>query len=178
MVNHRVIPWLLLLAPFLMMMCGTTTIDAATRSSNKLGTALTGRFVAQVDGPPLTGFGVNQQSYVFEMPSPAGAQLVTIRDKFLIYEPPLPEWDLDYSKLYKITVVRDQKCDETLENISRWFVFDSHGEFVEMRYALTYAKNLPSLSLPWKTPLPCYLVSRMVAGAKVAIETGQIASTH
>jgi hypothetical protein len=177
MVNHRLIPWLLPLAPFLMMMCGTRTIDAAARAPKKLGAALTGKFIAQVDGPPLTGFGVNQQSYVFEMSSPAGAQLVTIRDNFLIYEPHLPDRKLDYSKLYKITVIRDQKCDETLENISRRFVFDSHGGFVEMKYALTYAKNLPSLTLPWKSPLPCYLVSRMAAGARVATETSQTTAT-
>jgi hypothetical protein len=168
MVNRKLIPWLLSLAIFLLMMYATRTIEGAARAPKKLGTVLTGKFVARADGPPVTGFGVNRQSYIFEMLSPLGSEFVTLSDTFFIYEPQLSEGVMDYSKLYKIKAVRNQKCDGTLEDISRRFIFDSHGRFVEMRFALTYAKNLPSLTLPWQSPLPCYVVSAVQPPAQVA----------
>jgi hypothetical protein len=167
-VNHKLIPWLLPLAIFLLMIYATRTTEGAARSRKQLGTVLTGKFVARADGPPVTGFGLNQQSYIFEMFSPPGSQFVALSDTFFIYQPQLSERVLDYSKLYKIRAVRNQKCDETLEDISRRFIFDSHGRFVEMRFALTYAKNFPSLTLPWQSPLPCYVVSTVQPPAQVA----------
>jgi hypothetical protein len=158
------------LAIFLLMICSTTAIYSSG-SSATLETTLTGKFVAKVDGPPLTGFGLNHEWYVFEMYSPVGSQFVTLSDTFLIYQPHLPDGALDYSKLYKITAVKNDKCEDTLEDVSRRFLFDSHGQFVEMKYALSYAKNLPSLTLPWKTPLQCYVVSPVRPGAKAATES-------
>jgi hypothetical protein len=165
-VNHKLILRLLPLAIFLLMTCASTTVNAAKRSSKQLG-FLTGKFVARADGPPVTGFGLNQQSYIFEMVSPLGSQFVTLSDTFFIYEPHLTVV-LDYSKLYKLKAVRNQKCDETIEDISRRSIFDSHGQFVEVKFALTYAKNLPSLTLPWQSPLPCYVVSTVLPPAQVA----------
>jgi hypothetical protein len=164
--NQKLVP----LALFLLILCATTAIDSAASSAKPLGTVLTGKFVARIDGPRLTGFGLNHEFYVFEMFSPTGSQFVTLLDTFLIYQPHLPVWALDYSKLYKLTAVRDNKCDNTLENISRRSVFDSHGQFVETKNALTYAQNFPSLALPWKDPLPCYVVSPVIPPASVLTE--------
>jgi len=158
------------IAVFFLIICATAAIDSAASSSNQLGTVLTGKFVAQVDGPRVTGFGSNRQAYIFEMDSAGGSQFVTLYYNFFIYQPQLQRQALDYSKPYKLTAVRDDKCDDTLENISRRFVFDSHGHFVEARFALSYATNLPSLTLPWKNPLPCYVLSPVPPGAKVATE--------
>jgi hypothetical protein len=156
-------------AIFLLIICATTAIDSAA-SSKALGTVLTGKFVARIDGPRLTGFGVNHELYVFEMYSPTGSQFVTLSDTFLIYQPHLPVWALDYSKLYKLTAVRDSKCDDTLENISRRSLFDSHGQFIETKNALTYAKNSPVLVLPWNSSLPCYVVTPVQPPAKILTE--------
>jgi hypothetical protein len=160
-------PWL---AIFLLIICATSAIDSAGSSSKVLGTVLTGKFVARVDGPPLTGFGVNHELYVFEIDSPTGSQFVTLSDTFMIYQPHVPIWDLDYSKLYKLTAVRDSKCDDTLENISRRSIFDSHGRFIETKNALTYAKNSPVIVLPWTSSLPCYVVSPVQPPAKTLTE--------
>jgi len=168
MVNHRLIQRLLPLAIFLLMTCASTTVNAAKKSPKQLGVLLTGKFVAQADGPPVTGFGLNQQSYIFETVSPFGSQFVTLSETFFIYEPHLTARVLDYSKLYKLKAVRNQKCDETIEEISRRFIFDSRGQFVEMRLALTYGRNLPSLALPWQSPLPCYVVFSVQPPAQVA----------
>ena len=153
------------------MFCATAEIDCAARSAKQLGTVLTGKFVARVDGPPLTGFGMNRESYVFEMFSPTGSQFVTLSNTFLIYQPHLPVLGLDYSKLYKLTAVRDVTCDDTLENISRRAVFAPHGQFVETKYSLTYAQNFPSTTLPWQSPLPCYVVAPVPPPGKILTET-------
>jgi hypothetical protein len=156
---------------FLVMFCATAKIDCAARSAKQLGTVLTGKFVARVDGPPVTGFGTNRESYVFEMFSPTGSQFVTLSNTFLIYQSHLPVWGLDYSKLYKLTAVRDATCDDTLENISRRAVFAPHGQFVETKYSLTYAQNFPSTTLPWQSPLPCYVVAPVPPPGKILTET-------
>jgi len=103
--------------------------------------------------------------------SPTGSQFVTLANTFLIYQPHLPVWGLDYSKLYKLTAVRDATCDDTLENISRRAVFAPHGQFVETNYSLAYAQNFPSTTLPWKSPLPCYVVTPVPPPGKILTET-------
>jgi hypothetical protein len=157
----------ILLTILLLLICSTASIG----SSNNPGTVLTGKFVARVSGPPVTGFGLNHEYYVFEMFSPTGSQFVTLSNTFLIYQPHLPVWGLDYSKLYKLTAVRDDKCDDTLENISRRSVFDKRGQFLETKYSLTYAQNFPSTTLPWKSPLPCYVVAPVQPPGKILTET-------
>jgi hypothetical protein len=158
------------LAIFLVTIYATAPTDSAANSSNQ-STVLTGKFVAQIAGPPVTGFGLNHESYLFEMFWPTGSQFVALSDTFLIYQPHLPIWSLDYSKVYKIKAVRDEKCDDTLENISRRSVFDKHGLFVETIYSLTYAHYFPPTPLPWKNPLPCYVVSPVQPPAKILTET-------
>jgi len=170
-VRRRQSDWRLWLAILLLIICATSATDSAAKSAKNLGTVLTGKFVARVDGPRLTGFGMNQELYIFEMSSPTGSQFVTLSDTFLIYQPHLPVWALDYSKLYQLTAVRDNKCDDTLENISRRAVFDSRGQFVETRSALTYARNFPTLVLPWNGSLPCYVVSPVQPPAKMLTES-------
>ena len=168
MANQKRIPRPVAL--FILLICVTTAIDSAAKSREQPSTGLAGKFVAQIDGPPLTGFGLNQQSFVFEMFAFGEWQFVTVSNTFLLYESHVPRRVLDYSKLYEISAVRNEECDDTLENISRRFVFDAHGNFVEMKYALMYAKNLPSLTLPWKNTLPCYVVTSVEPGAKVVRE--------
>ena len=176
---RRLVP----LALFLLAICVFTAIDSTAKSwksSSKKPSAaiLTGKFVAEVNGPALTGFGVNQQSYVFQLFSPSGSQLVRVSDTFLVYEQHLPDRVLDYSKLFRVAAVRDDRCDETLENISRRFIFDSRGYFLETKYSLTYARNLPSFDLPWKSLLPCYSVSPALTGAKVVTEVKPETAAH
>jgi hypothetical protein len=166
------------LAIFLLLICVTTATNSPANSTKQLETELTGKFVAQVDGPPLTGFGANHQSYVFEMYSPVGSQLVRLSYTFFIYEPQLPVAALDYSKLYKLAAIKNDTCQDTLEHISKRFVFDSHGQFVEMKYALTYAKNFPSLTLSWTNPLPCYVLSPVRPPAKILTESNPSAGTQ
>jgi hypothetical protein len=178
MLNRKLTPRVVTVSTLLLTVCAITAIDSGASSRKQPPPTLSGRFVAQVDGPPITGFGMNQQTYIFQQFSPFGTQFVTVSDTFLIYQPSLPNVGLDYSKFYQLTAVRSEKCDDTLENISRRFVFDSHGRFVEMKYALTYANNYPSLTLPWQSPLPCYVVSPVRPGAAVMTEAAPGTATQ
>jgi len=156
---------------FLLLICATAAIDSSASSAKQLETELTGKLVARVDGPPLTGFGANHQSYVFEMYTPTGSQFVRLSYAFFIYEPQLPAGAFDYSKLYKLTAVRDDTCQDTLEKISKRLVFDTRGQFVAVTHALTYSRNFPSLTVPWDNPLPCYVLLPVRPPANVLTES-------
>jgi hypothetical protein len=159
------------MALFLLLICVVAATDSSASSAKQLETELTGKLVARVDGPPLTGFGANRQSYIFEMYSPTGSQFVRLSYTFFIYEPQLPPGAFDYSKLYKVTAVKDDTCQATLEKISQRFVFDSRGQFVGVTHALTYSRNFPSLAVPWDNPLLCYVLSPVRPPANVLTES-------
>jgi hypothetical protein len=136
-----------------------TGLGCAARAPKEAGTTLSGRFVAIVDGPRLTSFGRNHESYIFETQSPGGPQFVRLSYRFLLYQPQVPRRTLDYSQVYKIAAVKEDACTETLEKISKTLVFNPAGDFAGTNFAITYAKNVPTLALPWKSPLPCYVLS-------------------
>jgi hypothetical protein len=119
---------------------------------------LTGRFVARAVGPPLTSFGENHEYYIFELASPIGQRFVILSYKFLLYQGALSQDGFDYSHMYTFKGEQDEGCANTLEDVVKQRMVEGHGEFLEIRYALTYSKNVPSLILPWKTRLSCYRV--------------------
>jgi hypothetical protein len=160
----------------LLVICGAAA-GFASSSRKKQPPPLIGQFVARVDGPRLTDFGFNQQFYVFELVPPGSeSQFVLVLDKFLIYQSHVPYRVLDDSKLYQLAATRDQGCDNTLENLSSRFVFDSYGVFLGMKNALSYANNLAAPALPWKTSLPCYVVTPPHPGASVVREANRAAN--
>jgi len=118
---------------------------------------LTGRLVARAVGPPLTSFGENHEYYIFELASPHGQRFVILSYKFLLYQDVLLEHGFDYLHVYTFKGERDLRCENTLEEVSKQTMLDS-GDFLQIRYSLSYARNAPSLSLPWKTRLSCYVI--------------------
>jgi len=142
----------------IVLMCCGLTIASSARSAGKPGT-LTGRFVAQVDGPSLTGFGANHEFYIFQIESYPKPQFAILSYTFFLYHPQLPRRVFDYSHLYNFPAAWDQRCAHTIEEIGKRFVFDANGQFIEIKNAITYSKNVPPLTLPWKESLPCYVMS-------------------
>lgn len=142
----------------LLVVCCTLGFGTRTSSAQVPGTILAGRFVAWIDGARLTSFGLNHDSYIFQVESAQGPQFVTLSYAFAQFEPELPKSLLDYSQLHKVRAVPDQRCGETLETMSRSFLFTPKGEFLEVKYALTYVKNVPPITLPWKASLPCFVL--------------------
>jgi hypothetical protein len=127
--------------------------------------AFTGRFVGRVEGPPITGFGANRRYYIFEIDSSSEPQFAIISYTFFIYEPVLPRTVLDYSRIFTINAVLDGRCGQTLEQVSKRWLFNANGAFDKTKYELVYSTNLPPLTLPWKQPLPCYALSPQSAAS-------------
>lgn len=138
---------------------GASTISMQAQSS------LTGRFVAWIDGPRLTSFGANRQSYIFQVASGPEPQYVILRYSFFLYEPQMPRWAFDYFRVYSFQAVKNDHCMQTLEEISKRFVFDTRGRVVGTQYGINYSKNAPPLTLLSKTPMPCYALSALTVSS-------------
>ena len=134
-------------------------VMGSSASSTVKPEPFTGRFVGRVEGPPVTSFGANHGYYIFEIDSFAQPQFAIISYTFFIYEPVLPRSILDYSRTFTLSTTLDGKCEQTLEQVSKRWFFNANGEFERANYELTYSKNLPPLTLPWKEALPCYVLS-------------------
>ena len=119
---------------------------------------LVGRFVAWINGPRLTSFGVNYESYLFEVAGPFGRHIVTLSYSFALFEPQIPKAVLDYSQVYFVQATPNPSCDDTLTNMAETYVFNSQQKFVAINFPVSHVKNAPSAMLPWKTVLPCYSV--------------------
>ena len=135
----------------MMLICSSITLAAQNSS------VLTGRFAARINGPALTSFGGNQESYIFEVTSPSH-QFVVLRYAFLIYESRLPDV-FDYSHLYTLNAEENEQCGGSIEEISKRYLFDEYGRFLGVKYAIEYSRNAPHL-LPLNTRLHCYLLDQ------------------
>jgi hypothetical protein len=120
---------------------------------------LHGRFVASIDEPPLTSFGLNYQSFIFEVMSPRGRQFVRIMHAFALFEPQIPSCVLDYKQSYEVVATHHNACSASVSNMSKKYVFDDEGRFVGFKSAIEYSKGMPTLPIPIDKPLQCYVVS-------------------
>lgn len=119
-------------------------------------TDLTGRFVARIAGPPLTGFGANHQAYIFEIDSASGPQFAILKYVFFLYDPQLGEHVFDYSRIFTIQATLDDRCLQSIDEISKRYIFDAVGRFVGIRYEINYSTYAPSLAKVSNKPLFCY----------------------
>ena len=143
--------WKLLAAIYTMLICSSITLAAQNPS------VLTGRFAARINGAALTSFGGNHESYIFEITTPSH-QFVVLSYTFLLYELRLPDV-LDYSHLYSFSAEENEQCASSIEEISKRYLFDEHGTFEGVKYAIEYYRNAPHL-LPLNTRLHCYLLDQ------------------
>lgn len=120
---------------------------------------LHGRFVASIDEPPLTSFGLNYQSFVFEIMSPKGRQFVRIIHAFALFEPQIPSCVLDYKQSFEVVATHRNACSESISNMSKKYVFDEEGRFVGFTSEIKYSKGVRTLPIPRDQPLQCYAVS-------------------
>lgn len=120
---------------------------------------LHGKFVASIGEPPLTSFGLNYQSFVFEMMSPKGRTFVRIMHAFALFEPQIPRCVLDYKQSFELVATRSNKCSQSVSHMSKKYVFDDRGRFLGFKSAIEYSKGVPALPIPRDEPLQCYVVS-------------------
>jgi hypothetical protein len=146
-------------AAICMMLAGSNVaIGQSTSSTEKPLVVLTGRFAARINGPPLTSFGQNHESYIFEITSSSQPQFVLLSYTFLQYQPLLPSAVFDYSRVYTVEAEQEEQCGQTIEEISKVYAFDEYGRFMGVKYEIDYSKNFSPASLPMKTRLSCYLL--------------------
>jgi hypothetical protein len=143
--------WKIPIALYTILIWSSITLAAQNSS------VLTGRFAARINGPALTSFGGNQESYIFEITRPSH-QFVILRYAFLSYESRLPEV-VDYSHLYTFSAEENEQCGGSIEEISKRYLFDESGTFLGVKYAIEYSRNAPHL-LPLNTRLHCYLLDQ------------------
>ena len=121
---------------------------------------LHGRFVASIGEPPMTSFGLNYQSFVFEVMSPHGRQFVRIMHAFALFEPQIPSCVLDYKRTYEVVATHRNACSASVANLSKKYVYDEEGRFIGFKSAIEYSKGVPtSMPIPRDEALQCYVVS-------------------
>ena len=120
---------------------------------------LHGRFVASISEPPLTSFGLNYQSFVFEVMSPKGRRFVRIMHAFASFEPQIPSCVLDYKQAFEVVATHSNLCSESVSSMSKKYVFDDEDRFIGFKSAIEYSKGMPTVRIPRDEPLQCYVVS-------------------
>jgi hypothetical protein len=120
---------------------------------------LHGRFVASISEPPLTSFGLNYQSFIFEVMSPSGRKFIRIMHAFALFEPQIPSCVLDYKQSFELVATHSNACSESISKMSRRYVFDDVGRFLGFKSGIEYSKGMSKLPIPREEPLQCYVMT-------------------
>jgi hypothetical protein len=79
--------------------------------------------------------------------------LIKLIFSFLPYEPRLSESGLDYSVVHEVSAWRDQRCDQTIAQLTARSLPNRHEPLI-------YSRNVPRVDLDRRRiPLPCYETS-------------------
>jgi hypothetical protein len=123
---------------------------------------MSGRIVAKVPLERLSTFGLNYESYIFEVYTDgkhSTKQLIKLSYRFDQREPRLPNSFFDYSLTHTFRMTRDEDCDESWEGVSSRFLFDDAGGFHGRQTALIYANNAPVTEVDSPLKLACYVAT-------------------
>lgn len=131
---------------------------------------LHGRFVASISEPPVTSFGLNYQSFIFEVMSPKGRIFVRIMHAFALFEPQIPSCVLDYKQSFELVATYSSKCSESVSKMSRRYEFDDEGKFIGFKSGIEYSKGMPKPPVLPDEPLQCYVMSAEDVGLMRALQ--------
>jgi hypothetical protein len=123
---------------------------------------MSGHIVAKVPLGALSTFGLNYESYIFEVETNGKhgtKQLIKLSYRFDQREPRLPKSFFDYSLTHSFRMTRDEDCDESWEAVSNRLVFDDAGNFHGKQSALIYASNSPASEVEAGLRLACYVAT-------------------
>jgi len=106
-----------------------------------------------------TGLGPRAVEFIFEIEK-AGAPVrsVEISYQFFSRDGRLPSSFYDHSKLYELHVVRDRRCDVSVDDISWWKNLDVEGNALPRTYRLNFLDAFPEDMLNPNAVLPCYVL--------------------
>jgi hypothetical protein len=100
---------------------------------------------------PRSSFFSSQEVFVAETEiGQEESTLIKLVFTFLPYEPRLSESGFDYSVVHELSASRDEKCDQTIAQLTARSQPDRHEPLI-------YSRNVPREDLDRRrTPLPCY----------------------
>jgi hypothetical protein len=122
---------------------------------------LAGRVLAEVETGMSTGTGLGPRAveFIFEIEkAEAPVRSVEISYQFFNRDGRLPKSFYDHSNLYELRVVRDKKCDVSVDDISWWKNMDVEGNPMPRTYRLNFLDAFPEDMLNPNTVLPCYVL--------------------
>ena len=114
------------------------------------------RIVGLAFAPPSTSFGSSYEVFIAEKEargkkdSNAHKNLIKLVYWFLPYQPRLSEFHVDSTKMYKLRVLRDRACDESLLHMT----VSPEGQVYSGPHLS--ADFLPPIAERKKMILPCY----------------------
>jgi hypothetical protein len=106
-----------------------------------------------LQGASAMGFGIDKWERYVKSVSPVKVVYEFYRD-----EPNLPEKFFDFSSRYKLTVVRDTKCDESVKSLSFEANVSDSGKPLPAPYVLKVLDGAPNGVLKPDLILPCFVL--------------------
>ena len=114
------------------------------------------RLVAIALADPRSSFFSSHEVFVAEKEIGSGSEewsLIKLVFTFLPYQPRLSESGFDYSVVHEVAASRDQKCDQTIAQLTARSQPTRHEPLI-------YSRNVPREDLDRRRiPLPCYETS-------------------
>lgn len=126
-------------------------------------TLIKGRVLAWSESLVIgSGLGPSSRVFVFgiESATDSGKQLEPVKILYAFFKDrgPLPDSFYDYSKRYELKVVRDPKCDENVNSLSREKAVDESGKELQPTDSLRFLDGSPRGILKPDRILPCYVL--------------------
>ncbi len=103
---------------------------------------------------PRSSFFSSQEVFVAETEiGQEESSLIKLVFTFLPYEPRLSESGFDYSVVHEVSASRDERCDQTVAQLTARQLPNRHEPLI-------YSRNVPRVDLNRRrSPLPCYETS-------------------
>jgi len=143
-------------------LCGQ---DTQTRDGNaERAVVLVGRVLADRMGPLSSGAGLGPHSKVFifgaQDAAGDGKTLLPVAIEYQFYksDPPLAKSFFDFSKLYSMRVVRDSRCEVTIDDLAYVNVRDKSENSLTRTYILHPLDGAPLDLLKPEKKLACYVL--------------------
>lgn len=140
------------------------SLSVAQKTPTKTGeknVPLVGRVLADVSSFAFgAGLGPQHTTFVFAVEQDGGTRVETVKVSYAFFksEGPPPDSFFDYSKRYELQVVRDTKCDESVDSLSHVKNVDQSGKPLPPTDALRFLEGAPKDALKSDAILPCYVL--------------------
>jgi hypothetical protein len=140
------------------------SLSVAQKTPTKTGeknVPLVGRVLADVSSFVFgAGLGPQHTTFVFAVEQDGGTRVEPVKVSYAFFksEGPPPDSFFDYSKRYELQVVRDTKCDESVDSLSRVKNVDQSGKPLPPTDALRFLEGAPKDALKSDAILPCYVL--------------------